>query len=372
MLKTTKKLNILVSCGSYSWGGLEMAALESTVKLREYGFDVSLLCSKGSRLKDEAERLGIETLPYFSTDLKIPFTILKLKKFLENSDVDIIHSHHSHDLWTLTPAISAAHSKIKLFLTKHVASGVKKDDYFHKKIYGRLNGIFAISGYIKTSVLNTTALNEDKVHVIPNGVNLKQFNREHYSRNEILQDLNIPDEKLIIGLVGRITPGKGHIELIGAAGILNERFPGKLYFLLVGSSGKGEEEYEKEIRSLAEGLNNLKFAGQTDEPGKFFAAMDILAFPSHDESFGRVVIEAMAMDVPVAASGYAGVLDIITDGKTGLLFQPKSSISLAEALEKLITDEKMRKELAAFGKMLVQEKFTDDIVTDILIKHYQK
>jgi glycosyltransferase involved in cell wall biosynthesis len=372
MPKTNQKLNILLSCGSYSWGGLEMVALESTLKLLERGLAVKLLCSVDSMLCNKAMELGIETLPYFSNNRKIPLTIMKLKKYLKNTETDIIHSHHSHDLWVLTPALGTAGSSPKLFLTKHVASGVKKKDLFHKQLYNRVDGVFAVSGYIKKSVVNTTPVPENKVHVLPNGVNLSRFNRHKYNRNEILRSLSIPADRTIAGLVGRITPGKGHMELIEAAKLLNIKFPEKLIFVLVGSSGKGEELYEQNIRMLAAGIHNILFTGQTEEPQKLMSIMDILAFPSHDESFGRVVTEAMAMEIPVAASGYAGVLDIISDGITGMLFKPKDPQSLANALERLITDEPLRKQLAAAGRKLVEEKFTDDIITEKLIEFYQK
>lgn len=372
MPKTNQKLNILVSCGSYSWGGLEMAALESSLKLSESGNSVKLLCSENSILHNRAKECGAETLPFFSTDGKLPLTILKLKKFFKNSKTDVVHTHHSHDLWALAPALSSANPGIKLFLTKHVASGVKKNDFFHKKIYKRVNGIFAISSYIKESVLNTTSIPKERVYILPNGVDISRFNKSRYDRDEVLNSLNIKNDKIVIGLIGRITPGKGHIELIEAAKVLNEKFPGKLYFLMVGTSGKGEEKYEQKIRNFAAGIENLLFNGHTDEPQRFMAAFDILAFPSHDESFGRVIIEAMAMQIPVAASGYAGVLDIITDGVTGLLFEPKNYQSLADSLEKLITDEPLRINLSAAGRKLVEEKYTVDFITNKLIELYTK
>ena len=99
-------------------------------------------------------------------------------------------------------------------------------------------------------------------------------------------------------------------------------------------------------------------------------AIDILSFPSHDESFGRVLLEAMALEIPTAASGYAGVLDITIDNETGLLFRPKDPLSQAEALEKLILGKDLREKFALAGKKRAEEVFTFDIMINDLIKHY--
>jgi glycosyltransferase involved in cell wall biosynthesis len=372
MLKNNQKADIIISCGSYSWGGLEMVAMENSLKLQEYGYSVTLMCTKNSILESKALKKGLDTLPVFSTDSKIPSSVLKLKKYLRTINPDIIHSHNSHDLWILTPAIKASGCKAKLFLTKHVASGIKKTDYLHKMLYKKVNAVFAISGYIKTSVINTTPVIEEKIYVLPNGVDLSRFDRTKYNRSEVCSNFHIPRGLFVIGMVGRITPGKGHAEFIEAAKILNEKYPGRLFFLIVGSSDEKEQDFGNKIKALAEGTGNIIFTGQIDEPQKLMSAMDILAFPSHDESFGRVIIEAMAMALPVAASGYAGVPDIITDGLTGLLFEPKDPSSLAIALEKLIIDENLRKMLAVNGRELVEKKFAENIIIEKLIEYYKK
>jgi len=374
MQENSKILNILISCGSYSWGGLEMISLETAKMLRERGLNVKILCTKGSKLEEEAKTRGFATIAIFAKNKNIPSSIIELKNYLKNSNTDVIHTNHSHDLWVITPALKFSGSKARLFLTKHMASGVKKNDLFHRYLYKRVNKVFAISNYIKASVRNTTPVKDEDIVLLPVGIDLKRFDKGRFNPAEIKRSLDLPEDKIIIGIAGRMTPGKGHEEFLEAARMLNEEFPEKLYFLVIGNASYGEEKYEAGIVNLSDclGLKNIKFTGYTAEPERIMTVLDILSFPSHDESFGRVLLEAMALGIPTAASGFAGVLDITIAGETGLLFEPENAKSQAAALSELIQNEELRRKFSLNGKKRAEDVFTFDNMTDELINQYNK
>jgi glycosyltransferase involved in cell wall biosynthesis len=255
-----------------------------------------------------------------------------------------------------------------------MASGVKKTDMFHSYIYKRVDIIFAISNYIKESLLNTVPVSADKIKLLPVGIDINRFNRNKYYNAEIKKELNLPPDKLIIGITGRMTPGKGYEDFLNAAKILNETYSDKIHFLAIGSASFGEKAYEGSIRELAGKLelNNLTFTGHVDEPEKYMTAIDILAFPSHDESFGRVLLEAMALEIPTAASRYAGVLDITVENETGLLFNRMDPGDMAKALGRLIEQPELRVKFAGAGRKRAEEVFTFDIMIKDLINYYKK
>ncbi len=366
-------LNILISCGSYSWGGLEMISLETAYKLRDLGLNVKLLCSQNSQLEEESNKQGFETIPVFSKNIKIIPSIIKLIRYLNNNNIDVIHTNHSHDLWVLTPALNFSNCRAKLFLTKHMASGVKKTDRLHKYLYKRLNGIFAISRYIEQSVKDTCPVPFVKIHLLPVGIDMVRFNPEMIDKSGLKSELQIPKDKLIIGIVGRMTPGKGHEEFLEAAKIINEKFEDKIHFVIIGNASFGEEKYEVVIKQLSIKfkIKNITFTGYTPEPQILMGVLDILAFPSHNESFGRVLLEAMALKIPIAASGNAGVVDIVIDNETGLLFEPKNYIQLASKLLMLIENIGLRNKFAENGYKRAKEVFSFEIMTDKLIKFYK-
>jgi glycosyltransferase involved in cell wall biosynthesis len=373
MEQNLPNLKILVSCGSYSWGGLEMVALQSAIKLKETGADVKIICAVNSSLQKESISRNIETVPVYKSNIRSAFSISKLTKLIREFKPDVIHTHLSHDLSVITPALNLTRSKAKLFLTKHIASGVRKTDIFHRYLYKRLSGIFSVSNYINESVIRTCPVAPEKIHILPNGIQPEEFDIAAYDKTAIKTGLNIPGNKTVISIIGRMTPGKGHEELLKAAKIINEKHQDDVFFLVVGTASAGEEEFEKKIRALSQELNikNILFTGYVKDITKILAITDILAFPSHNESFGVALIEAMAMMVPVAASGYAGVLDIVTDNETGLLFEPRDPVQLAGALLRLIEDKELRVRLAEAGRKEVEKKFNIDDITNRLIEYYK-
>lgn len=351
-----------------------MISLETALHLVKAGNNVKILCSSGSRLESEAISAGFKTIPVFSKDIGIITSILKLKNFLKKSNTDVIHSNHSHDLWVLTPAIKLSRSKARLLLTKHMASGVKKKDLFHKYLYKRVNGIFAISNYIRKSVLDTCPVPKEIVYLLPVGIDLQKFNKADLNKQDVKQELRLPDEKIIIGIVGRLTPGKGHEQFLEAAKIINEKHFKRVFWLVVGSASFGEDEYENRIKRYAGELkvSNILFTGYSFDTPKMLSVIDILAFPSHNESFGRVLLEAMAFEIPVAASGNAGVVDIVVNNETGVLFEPRNSIQLAEELMKLIENDELRLRLGKAGKKRAEDIFDFDIMINKLTEYYTK
>lgn len=374
MAQFQKKLNVFFSCGSASWGGLEIITLQSALKLAERGVEVKMLCSPGSKLEEQAAKSGIVTIPVLGRKSSIPSSIYKLKNLLKNSETDVVHSHLSHDLWILTPALRYSHSNAKLFLTKHMESGVEKKDLLHRYLYKRINAIFAISNFIKQNIIETCPVSPGNVHLVPDGIDLGKFDAAKIDKSKVRRSIGIPQSKLLIGMAGRMTPGKGHEEFLESAAILNTMYPGKLHFCVIGGASFGEDNYEAEIRKLAEKLKigNITFTGQTDKPAQMIASLDILSFPSHNESFGLVLIEAMALNIPVAASGKSGVLDIVTNGETGLLFGPRNAKDQSEALSRLIENSELRKKLAAAARKNVEEKFDLDVMTSKLLEFYSR
>ncbi|HEY3251295.1 MAG TPA: glycosyltransferase family 4 protein, partial [Ignavibacteria bacterium] len=207
-----------------------------------------------------------------------------------------------------------------------------------------------------------------------NGINIKEYNKTHFNKEDIRNELNIANEKIIIGQIGRITLGKGHYELIKAAEIINKNHSDNVIFLIVGSSSKNEQHIEIEIKKLAAEckVKNILFPGYRSDIARILAGIDILAFPSHEESFGITLLEAMAMEVPVVATGNAGITDIIPNNEYGLLVPPKNFNALAERLLELIDNPDLRKNLAANGRKRIVENFDIEKLTLELIKQYEE
>lgn len=351
-----------------------MVTVDITSKLHDLGHEVYLLCRDNSKLFEEAIKKGIKAFPILENNTGLLHSILKLNNLLKNNHFDVIHTHLSHDLWTMVPAMKLSHSKARLFLTKHMGSSVRKKDIFHKYLYNKVDCIFAVSNYVKDSILHTCPVDQRRVSVLHDAISVSLFNKNKYDKTLTRKEFKLPENCIIIGMVGRITPGKGHEDLLEAIKIIEEKTNKQIYFLIAGGASYGEEKYEEKIHALASELKILDkviFIGFQKDVAKIMSIMDILVFPSHLESFGITLLEAMAMELPIIASNNAGIPDIIKDGETGILIPPKDPTALSGAIIKLAGDLRLCKKLGAAGRKRVEESFNLDINILQLEKYYK-
>lgn len=354
-------MKILKSCGSASWGGLEIYILRTVEKLAELGNDVSIACLPGSNIESYARDNGIKTLPVIHKGAGRLKSIFKLKKFIKQNNIDVIHTHLSNDLWVLVPALKLAGNKAKLILSKGMESGVYKKDIFHRYLYNRVDKIIAVSNFIKENVLKTCPVDQSRVTVIPDGIQLDKYNPELFDKKSVKKELGFNDFEIIIGMVGRMSPGKGHEILFESARMLmKNEWKNKIKFLVVGGASFGEDDYEKKLLSEAEklGLKEImKFTGFQSNTPYYLSAMDILAFPSNEESFGGTLLEAMAMKLPVVASDSGGVPDIVVNGETGILISRNNPDALTKALVQLIENKELRETMGNNGRKRAEQHF---------------
>ena len=364
-------MKVLYSCLSKSWGGMEMYTLTSVKQLLLHNIGVELLCIKGSTLQKEAQSLGIITHSVNSDSYFNPTGIVRIMPLISKGNFDLIHSQASRDLWLLVPVLKLAGSKIPLVFSKHVGSFVVKRDLLHRIIYNRVNLAFAISGVIKKNMIDTTPLPPDKIRLLYNCIDVNRFDPANARRTEIRNEFNVSESELLIGMMARFSPGKGHEEFLGAAKILKETY-NNLKFVIVGKASYGEEDYERKIKELAakSGLSDVIFTGFRKDTLNVLSAMDIFVFPSHAEAFGIALIEAMAMQLPTVASNADGVLDITIDGETGYLFENKNVNDLCGKISRLIKSREDRIKFGKAGRKRVIDKFNIEKQTTEIIDIY--
>jgi glycosyltransferase involved in cell wall biosynthesis len=352
-------LNILQTCFSYSWGGLEQQALEVSVRMRERGHRVWLACIPGTRLFYEAQSTSVPLLSMRVKGYFHPFVAWTLARFLRAKHIDVIHSHLSKDIATLVPAMKFSREHVPLILSKRVGSYIKKTDLFHRFTYANVARVLAISEVIHRNVLETTPMRPDRVLTIHDAIDTRRFSLENVDRMKVRNEFGFARDTIVIGMVARFSPGKGHEEFLEAADILR-RVYSNIHFLVVGEASHGEQKYAQKIRTLRR-MRNLEsvvtFTGYRSDIPEVLAAFDIFAFPSHAESFGVALIEAMAMELPVVSTNCDGVLDIVVNGTTGFFVHPRNSVELADALARLIENPVLREEFGRAGRKRVEELF---------------
>ena len=368
----TTPVPILQTCFSRSWGGLEIQALEVTAQIGKRGYPAVLACSTASRLASEAKARAVEVAEFSVSGYFHPAMIWNLSRYIRSKGFRIIHCQHSRDLSVVVPAAALSRVSPKILLSKRVGSYVSKRDLFHRYTYSRVSRVLAISEVIRRNVLETTPMAPGRVMTLHDAIDAGEYSPAKGDGTRVREGFGFTKKNIVVGFVGRFSPGKGHEELLRAAAEVARVRP-HVRFLVAGEASIGEEAYEREIRTMCTsmGLDGVvTFAGFRRDIPDVMASFDILAFPSHAESFGVVLIEAMAMELPVVSTNCDGVLDIVVEGETGLFVPPRASAELASALLRLIDDPDLRRRLGQAARKRVLELFDRRNQIDRLEKIY--
>jgi glycosyltransferase involved in cell wall biosynthesis len=169
------------------------------------------------------------------------------------------------------------------------------------------------------------------------------------ARVEVRRALEIPLDAVVIGFVGRLVRDKGIESLFEAWLRLRAEFPSAM-LLLAGPFEEGDAVSEHVRRGLERDSRVRITQTAWGEAAPLYAAMDLVAFPSLREGFPNVPMEAAAMQLPVVAARSIGTVDAVVDGKTGLMFEPRNSAALADALASLLRDPGERRRLGLAGR----------------------
>jgi len=204
-----------------------------------------------------------------------------------------------------------------------------------------------------------------KAAIIHNGVDLSQFTR-YYDAAQVRKEFHCKPDEPLIGLIGRIDWWKGHDYFLEAIARVANQFSGLKAMIIGEIGGKNwsdrNRQYFNKLHSLINSLGlkeKIIFTGLRNDVPRLMAALDVVVHSSSEpEPFGLVVIEGMAAGKPVVATAAGGVLDIIEGGVNGLLVPCKDSKAMAEAILRLISNQKKAEQMGLAARRRVFEKFT--------------
>ncbi|MBN2029784.1 glycosyltransferase family 4 protein [bacterium] len=366
-------LHIFQVCCSQSWGGMEMVAVQLANKLKSEGMRISFLAAQGSMSESMLRNFPITLLTKSSHGYIDPRRIKMVHQWIQKEDVDLVHTHFSKDLWFLVPALSGNNTHVPLVLTKHVGTMKSKKDLLHRFIYRRVDAVVSISKLIQWNVIQTHPVQADKVKYIPNGVDLDVYDGHKTGREQIRRSFSIPSDALVVGIVGRLQWWKGYREFIQMAERLI-RTRSDVWFLAVGGATVGEEKEAEDIQNYARSLHlngRFIFSGFQKDVKPFLAAMDLFVYPAYAEAFGLVLVEAMAMALPVVSTHCDGVPEIVVDGETGKLVLPRNTEVLTTAVVELLNSPHKMKALGRAGRIRAVNVFNwHRIVSETLLLYH--
>jgi phosphatidylinositol alpha-mannosyltransferase len=361
----------LVSPYDFTWpGGVTAHITQLSHQLQVMGHQVKVLApfspSRAQDLDSNFVPMGRSVpIPSGGSLARISFSAWHYKKvrdLLECENFDIVHIHEP--MAPYLPLAVLQCSRSVNIGTFHAFHGSGRwyvwSSAFLRHWFDRLDGCIAVSRAAKKHVVRFFPR---EYEIIPNGIDLSLF-------NETAQPLpEFQDGKLNILFVGRMEKRKGLRYLLEAYGQLKWEFP-NIRLIVVGPGDPDKNCF----RVMAErSLKDVVMVGPVrySELPRYYQSADIFCSPATGkESFGIVLLEAMALGKPIVATQIEGFADILTEGHQALLARPKDSASLAGALSSMIKDAGLRAEMGRRGLEEVQ-KYSWEKVARRVVEYYQ-
>jgi phosphatidylinositol alpha-mannosyltransferase len=295
-----------------------------------------------------------------------PWLSSRIKTVLSREKFDIIHLHEPLMPMLCTTVLRlsqsanigtfhACHANFLGIPAYNLARPIGK--WVLRRWFRRLDGKIAVSKPAMDFVRESFP---GYYNIIPNGVDLDHFSPDVSPIDEF------GDGKLNVLFVGRLEKRKGVKYLLEAFNQVKQEIPDSR-LIIVGPGTRLRRKYEKQV--ARSGLKDVVFTGLVsyDDLPRYYKTADVFCAPATGrESFGIILLEAMAVGKPIVASNIEGYASVVTHGVDGLLVPPGDEESLAQALISLLTDRSLCQEMGANGKAKAMEHSWAHIAQDVL------
>jgi len=357
----SQKINILeLRAVGESGGGPEKTILLTAKKINREKFStvvVHISRQGGQTLRVIAKDIGddieyIELQEKKKYDLRI---IKQLRFIMKEYSINVIHGHdYKSDIlgW-----IVSFFTRVKLVATAHgwVSASLRERffNYLDINILRRFNKIIAINDPIAERLLRF-GVKQKKIELIHNAIALEDYVRDPAMGN-IREEFKIPSDTPVVGFVGRLIKEKDLAVLFMAAKMLQADYP-ELRVIIAGD-GPLKAKYETYCKRMGI-AGSVIFIGHRYDIQKVYRSMDIFVLTSRWEGIPNVILEAMAIGVPVISTNVGGVSEIITHNLDGLLIEPGDVNALCYSIKKLLVENELKKKIVENAYKKVKNYFS--------------
>jgi glycosyltransferase involved in cell wall biosynthesis len=377
-------LKILQVIPKLGYGGAETGCYDLAHFLYEKNCKSFIATSGGPLLKFiKKEKVKILRVPVHSKNpLIILFNTLYLFFIILFYNINIVHARSRAPAWSCLFACFL--TRRKFITTFHGTYNFNsKLKLFYNSIMVRSNLTIAGSNFIFNHIKENYGdhLNfKKKLMVIFRGINLEYFNKQNISNNQLEKiafEWKIDMSKKIILLPGRLTSWKGQDLFIEALNIIREDYNQNNFQAIILGSNQGRNIYSKKLFGLMQRYqlnNHIKFISHCKEMPAAYSLADIIISSSiRPEAFGRVAVEAQAMEKPILASDIGGSKETVINGKSGILFKSGDPRELAKEINNLMElDKEALYYMGNEGRKNVTKKFNVENMCQATFNEYKK
>jgi glycosyltransferase involved in cell wall biosynthesis len=353
--------SVLFAESSPNLGGQELQLLQQMQALRTRGILTHLLCKPESRIRSKATQLGLPmTLIPFRNSLHLP-SIWRVRQCIRNLHPDALICHSGHDTNVCALAARTVHDRPVIIRSRTYQPGIPSSFTYNHMV----DLTMVPSEALRARILVNRRINAESVHVVYPGVAFDTI--EAAAKMPLSPELaswlaSHPGPLLVHAAMLR--GEKGHLFLLDVINDLRAQFP-RIRCIM---AGEGEMRSRVQARILELGLaEHVYLAGMLDNVAALMSHADIVVLPSTVEPLGMVQIEALALEVPVAANRVDGIPETIEDGITGWLLPAGGRSAWHKALSEALERPEHARSLARAGRQAVLKRFAVAHNTDQIL-----
>jgi glycosyltransferase involved in cell wall biosynthesis len=340
-------MRIMYISSALTYGGGERHLVDLAREMTVRGHEVFIGLRPTNQWEERFDFLSSERLLHVS--VRNSFGMLsanRISRFLLKNKIDVLHAHVARDY--LAAAVAARSAKTRLVITRHVMFPMKS---FHRLALRNVDRVIAVSPGMVEHL--ERIFPRKKILVIPNG---SAFSAGSGDRKKLAADFrqfhSIPRDAPLVVTLGELKPLKGQRDFVLAADQVLKRHD-DAYFLIAGKDNSIDQKFRRELKRLAKVLGLEKsfvWLDWLEDIAPLLAAADVFVSPSHSESFGLAILDAMAAGTAVVATSTDGAKTLIQVPEA--LVPIKDPLAIADAISMYLDDPQKREQL---GEKLATE-----------------
>ncbi len=363
-------MKILIAESSTTMGGQELAVLLHADGLRKRGHEVRLILEPGSSIHRLAEGKGLTVELVAMSRLRYPTAIASFRRLMARDRPSLLHVNSSRDSWIGGLAARLVTPRVEVVRSRHISTPLNKT-IATRLLYRTLMDFVIVTGgeLTRRGLIERDGLEPDRVAAFPIGIDVGEFKPGRPDR-DLRLELGLAPGHRLVGLISYLRSYKGHEYFIEAAARVLPRAK-DVTFLIV---GEGPEEERLRARVASLGLaDQVQLLGFREDLLSVFRSLDLFVIPSVEgDTIPQVLMQALAMGLPVVSTTVGSIPDVVQDGRTGFVVPPRNADALAERILTLLADAGLRAEMGRRGRALVEQEYSLDRMLDRLEEVYKK
>ncbi|MGB5012739.1 MAG: glycosyltransferase family 4 protein [Pyrinomonadaceae bacterium] len=360
-------MRILQVSSAKTYGGGERHLVDLSRSLQEKGHEIFVALRPTNEWQGRLDFIPPENFLHVSIRNSFGmFSAKRISRFLIKNKIDIIHAHVARDYLAASIAGRIAQDT-KIVLTRHVLFSMKP---FHRFALRNVDAAIAVSEGVRQQLLNIFP--DRKITVIPNGLVMHTTDEREQLGREFRELHHIPLNAPLVGTVGELVPLKGQRDFVLAAHEIVKVIP-DCRFVVAGKDNTIDQRFRRELKRLVKVFDmaeNFLWLDWVEDLTPLLSSLDVFVSPSHSESFGLAILEAMANHAAVIATSTLGAEDLLSD--SSLLVPVRDPLAMANAVVALVGDRERCRETGLRLGNSARERFSLDRMVSATESLYER